>query len=94
MWYMLRSLGVIVKGSAALYGDKEGLIISGINPDADLKKIHVTISYDKLRESAESGIIIPIKVCTTVNQSRILDKSVLTVTMGSFTNSSYVVFHG
>ena len=67
MWYMLRSLCVIVKGSTDLYGDKQGLIISGINPDNELKKSHVTISYDKLRESAESGIINHIKVCTTVN---------------------------
>ena len=65
--YTLRSLGIPVKGGRALCGNNQGMIISCTNPDSELKKKHVAISYHKLRESAAARIVNPLKVCTTVN---------------------------
>ena len=72
--YMLRSLGVPVRGATAICGDNLGMIISSTNPDSELKKKHVAISYRKLWESAEAGIFNPIKFCTTVNRADIFTK--------------------
>ena len=74
MRYMLRSLVIPVKGPTKLCGDNLGMIVSCTNPDLELKKKHVAIFYQKLRESATDRIFNPIKVCTTVNQSDILTK--------------------
>ena len=65
--YILSSLGVPIKGATAICGDKLGMIISFTNPESELKKKHVVISYHKLRESAAARIVNPLKVCTTVN---------------------------
>ena len=46
--YMLRSLGVPVRGATAICGDNLGMIISSTNPDSELKKKHVAISFHKL----------------------------------------------
>ena len=54
--YMLRSLGVPVTGATALCGDNLGMIISSTNPDSELKKKHVAISFHKLRECAAAGV--------------------------------------
>ena len=48
--YMLRSLGVPVPGPTRLCGDNLGMIMSSTNPDSELKKKHVAISFHKLRE--------------------------------------------
>ena len=72
MQYMLRSLGFPVKVPTELCGDNLRMIISITNPDADVKNKHVAISYHKLWESVEAGIVNPIKVCKTVIRSDIL----------------------
>ena len=43
--YMLRSLDVLVKGSATLCGYNLGMIISCTSSDLELKKKHMKISY-------------------------------------------------
>ena len=47
--YMLMSLCVPVRFHTALYGGNLGMIIFCANPDLDLKKKHVEISYHELR---------------------------------------------
>ena len=89
--YMLRSLGVPVIGARALCGDNLGMIISSTNPDLELKKKCVAISYHKLRESAPAGIVNPIKVCTTVNRADIFTKGVSVGTLISLSDASYGV---
>ena len=66
--YMLRSLGVTVPGPTRLCGDNLGMIMSSTNPDSEIKKNHVAISFHKLRESAAARIVNLIKVCTTENR--------------------------
>ena len=92
--YMLRSLGVPVKGATEICGENIGMIISCINPDSELKKKHVAISYHKLRESAAAGIVNPLKVCTTVNRADILTRGVLAGTLDSLSGASYGVEWG
>ena len=48
--YMLRSLGVPVKGATELCGDNLGMIISCTNQGSELKKKHGAISYHKFQE--------------------------------------------
>ena len=87
--YMLRSLGVTVRGATALCGDNLGMIMSSTNPDSELKKKHVAISFHKLRECAAAGIVNLIKVCTTVNRSDILTKRSPAGTLGILSDESY-----
>ena len=82
--YMFRSLG-----ATALCGDNLGMIMSSTNPDSELKKKHVAISFHKLRECATAGIVNLIKVCTTVNRSDILTKGTSAGTLGSLSDASY-----
>ena len=83
-----------VIGAMALCGDNLGMIISSTNPDSELKKNHVAISYHKLRDSAAAGIVNPIKVCTTFNRAEIFTKCVSVGTLGNFSDSSYGVNWG
>ena len=91
MPYMFRSLGFPVKGPTDMCGDNLGMIISRTNPYSELKNKHVAISYHKLRNSPVVGIVKPIKVCTTVNQSEIITKSMSVGNLGIFTNESYII---
>ena len=91
---MLRSLSVPVKGTTALCGDNLGMIISCTNPELELKKKHVAISYHKLRECTAAGIFNPIKIYTMVNQAEVFTKCVLVGTLGSLSDASYVVEWG
>ena len=85
--YMLCSLGVPVTGDTALCGDNLGMIMSSTNPDSELKKNHVAISFHKLRECAAVLIVNPIKVCTTVNRADIFTKGTSSGTLGSFSDA-------
>ena len=75
-----------------LCGDNLGMIISSTDPDSELKKKHVAISYHKLWECAAAGIVNLIKVCTEVNQSDIFNNGVSVGTLSSLSNASYVVY--
>ena len=89
--YMLRSLGVPVLGPTRLCGDNLGMIMLSTNPDYELNKKHVAISFHKLRECAAAGIVSLIKVCTTVNRSDILTKGTPAGNLGSLSDASYGV---
>ena len=92
LWYIRRSLGVPIIGATVLCGDNLGMIISSTDPDSELKKKHVAISYHKLWECAAAGIVNLIKVCTEVNQSDIFNNGVSVGTLSSLSNASYVVY--
>ena len=91
---MLRSLGVPVKGATEICGYNLVIIISCTNPDLELKKKHVAISYHKLRESAAAEIVNPLNVCATVKQSDILTKGVSAGKLCSLSHASYEVDWG
>ena len=83
------SLGVPVKGLTTLCWDSFGIIIFCTNPDSELKNKHMEITYHKLRESAATGYVNPIKFCTMANQSDILTKSTSVGTLCSLSDASY-----
>ena len=87
--YMLLPLGVPMRGATALCGENLGIITSSNNPDSELKKKHVAISFHKLRECAAAIIVNLIKVCTTVNRVNILTKGTSAGTLGSLSDASY-----
>ncbi len=61
--YMLRCLGIPIPndGSAPtyLFGDNLGVIQNATNPEADLKKKHVALSFHFVREAIAAGITAP-----------------------------------
>ena len=54
-------------------------------------KKHMAISYYKLRECAAADIFNPINVCTTVKRYAMLTEGMLVSTLGSLSDTSYVV---
>ena len=73
--YVLRSLGVPLKGPTALYGDCMGMIQSSSLPDGTLKKKHVAISYHTVREQVAAKAVELYKVDTSENIADLLTKS-------------------
>ena len=77
-----------MKVPTALCEDNLEMIISSTNSNSELKKMHVAISYDRLRDSVAAGMVNPIKVYTTVNQSNILTEYTLVGTLGTLSDAS------
>ena len=65
--------------------------MSSTNPDFELKKKHVAISFHKLRECTAAKIVNLIKVCKTDNRSDILTKGTPEGTLGKLSDASYGV---
>jgi hypothetical protein len=67
--YMLRSLGVPLKGPTLLIGDNLGALISATAPGSLCKKRAVNIAYHMVREANASGILTVKKIHTDFNPS-------------------------
>lgn len=67
--YMLRSLGVPVKGPTNLIGDNLGSLMSATNPGSECKKRHVNIAFHYARECNAAGIVSFKKIHTDFNYS-------------------------
>ena len=61
--YMLRCLGIPIPSDGSypthLFGDNLGVIQNASNPEADLKKKHVALSFHFVREAIAAGITAP-----------------------------------
>ena len=57
--YCLRCLGIPVDEPCNLFGDNLNVILNASNPEADIKKKHVAISFHLVREAIAAGIIAP-----------------------------------
>ena len=77
--YMLRCLGVNVDTASAVYGDNLGVIQNATIKDSLLKKKHVAIRYQKVREAVAAGIIIPINIASAENFADCLTESLPTI---------------
>jgi len=73
--YMLRSLGVPVKGSTLLIGDNLGSLISTSSPTSPCKKKHSQIAYHYVRECNAAGIISVRKINTEYNYADVGTKA-------------------
>ena len=73
--YIMRYLRVKVEYATPVCGDNKGVIMNALISDSLLKKKHVAIYYQKTRESAEAGIIQPVKIDGKYNYADIFPKS-------------------
>ena len=74
MRYMLRCLGIPVTSPSVLLGDNLSVIQNASNPEADIKKKHVAISFHVVREAIAAGIVAPLWLQGKYNTSDILTK--------------------
>ena len=74
MRYVLRCLGVPVTKPSALFGNNLGVIQNTSNPDSDIKKKHVAISYHTVREAIAANVLIPYWIKGHYNLSEIMTK--------------------
>jgi hypothetical protein len=72
--YMLRAFGVNVDGATQVFGDNLSVITNAVDPEADLKKKHVALSFHVVREAVAAGIIEPYWVQGKYNISDIMTK--------------------
>ena len=73
--YKLRMMGVPFSGSTNVFMDNQSVVKSALNPEATLKKKHVSIAYHKSRESFASGIIDIYWVPSNENLADLFTKS-------------------
>ena len=75
MRLLLQSIGVPIKGPINKHSDSESVLASATNPGHDLKRKHVAISYNLVRENIAIGVISLWKIDTKLNPSDALTKS-------------------
>ena len=76
MRYMLRCLGVPITKPSYLFGDNLGVIQNATNPDTEIKKKHVAISFHVVREAITSNILVPYWLKGKWNLSDIMTKQI------------------
>jgi hypothetical protein len=78
--YMLRCLGVPIPNDGSmptrLFGDNLSVIQNASNPEADLKKKHVALSFHFVREAIAAGIVHPHWLKGKLNRSDIMTKQI------------------
>ena len=74
--YMLRAFGVNVKEATQVFGDNFSVITNAVDPEADLKKKHVALSFHVVREAVAAGIIEPYWLKGAYNLSDIMTKQI------------------
>lgn len=78
--YMLRCLGVPVPNDGTcptrLFGDNLSVIQNASNPEADLKKKHVALSFHFVREAIAAGITVTYWLKGKNNKSDIMTKQI------------------
>lgn len=74
MRYMLRMLGVPMKGPSIMFGDNLAVINSSAIPDDTLKKRHNALSYHRVREAIASKILKFYHISGTENPADVLTK--------------------
>ena len=74
MRYKLRMLGIPILGSAALYGDNQGVVLNTTVPSSTLKKKHNSLAYHRVREAIAAGVLHFFHIKSTENVSDVLTK--------------------
>ena len=72
MRYMLRMLGVPMKGPSIMFGDNLAVINSSAIPDDTLKKRHNALSYHRIREAIAFKILKFYHINGTENPTDVL----------------------
>ena len=66
---LLQSIGVPLRGAINIHSDSESVLKSAGNPGHDLKRKHVAIAFNLVRESIATGVISLWKVDGKLNPS-------------------------
>ena len=78
--YCLRCLGVNIPADGScptkIFGDNLSVFQSAANPDHDLNKKHVAISFHVVHEAVAAGIIEPYWIKSENNMSDIMTKKI------------------
>ena len=56
--YQLRMLGVSLEGPAHMYGDNKSVVLNCSTPSSILKKKHLSLAYNRVREASAAGILV------------------------------------
>ena len=72
--YLLRSFGVPIDGATDVFGDNFSVIQNSQNPEAELEKKHVALSFHYVRENIAAGVISPYWLKGKLNMSDIMTK--------------------
>ena len=75
--YLLRSFGVPVDGATKIFGDNFAVIQNAQNPEAELEKKHVALSFHYVRENIAAGIAEPYWLKGKLNLSDIMTKQIV-----------------
>ena len=72
---LLQSIGVLSKGPINIPSDSESVLKSAANPGHELKRKHVPITFNLVRENIATNVINLWKIDTKLNPSDLLTKS-------------------
>ena len=72
---LLQSIGVPSKGRINTHSDSESVLKSAANPGYELKRKHVSIAFNLVRENIATNVINLWKIDTKLNPSDLLTKS-------------------
>ena len=73
--FALRSFGIPVTEPTRIIGDNMSVIQNSTQPDAEVKKKHVSISFHLTREAIAAGVTEPWWICSEENISDVLTKT-------------------
>ena len=90
MRYMLRMLGVPMKGSSIMFGDNLAVINSSTIPDDTLKKRHNALSYHRVREAIASKILKFYHIDGKEDPADVLTKSLILRPGGTFSSLFFI----
>ena len=87
--YLLRSFGVPVKGATNVFGDNFAVIQNAQNPEADLDKKHVALSFHYVRECIAAGVLRPYWLKGKLNMSDIMTKQIVSTEFNAHCDSLF-----
>ena len=72
--YQLRMLGVTLEGPTHMYGDNKSVVLNGSTPSSILKKKHLSLAYNRVREASAVGILVFSAIWSEENVANVLTK--------------------
>lgn len=84
--YFLRSFGVPVTRASRIFGDNMSVLISMTQPDSQLKKKHLCITYHILRENVACNVAQPFYIPSCQNYANFLTKGLVAIVHDYHTN--------
>ena len=74
--FALRSIGVVIDGPVAMYGDNNAVVLNTTLPSSQLKKKHQAVCYHRVREAVAAKIVEFKHIPSWANYADVLTKPV------------------